>query len=119
MLLVCGKKVKMPISLNLEQLVNKLFPLGEISDIDDPVKLADEPKIKIVGECVREVINDGYNQDEALITISKVIHAGRYRLSSNANVKELSEFTNRTENEVESSIRLVKRIETKLNKSDK
>lgn len=114
-------KVKMPISLTLEQLVNKLFPLGEITDIDDPVKLADEPKkiIKIVGECVREVINDGYNKDEALITISKVIHAGRYSLSSNDNVKELSEFTNRTQNEVESSIRLVKRIENKLDKPDK
>ena len=113
-------KSKMPNSLYIEQLVNKLFPLGEITDVDDPIKLADEPKkiIKIVGECVREVINDGYNKDDALITISKVIHAGRYDLSSNSNVKELSNFTNRTQNEVESSIRLVKRIEKKLN-SDK
>ena len=110
-------KIKMPISLNLEQLVNKLFPLGEITDINDPVKLADEPKkiIKIVGECVREVINDGYNKDDALITISKVIYAGRYSLSLNSNVKELSNFTNCTQNEVKSSIRLVKRIEEKLN----
>lgn len=110
-------KVKMPISLNLEQLVNKLFPLGEITSIDEPIKLAEEPKriIKIVGECVREIINDGYNKDEALITISKVIHAGRYSLSSAANVEELSKFTNRSQNEVESSIRLVKCIEKKLN----
>ncbi len=111
------EKSKMPNSLYIEQLVNKLFPLGEITDIDEPIKLADEPKkiIKIVGECVREVINDGYNKDDALITISKVIHAGRYSLSSNSNVKELSHFTNLTQNEVESSIRLVKRIEEKLN----
>lgn len=113
-------KVKMPISLNLEQLVNKLFPLGEITSIDEPIKIAEEPKriIKIVGECVREIINDGYNKDEALITISKVIHAGRYSLSSTANVEELSKFTNRSQNEVESSIRLVKCIEKKLNKSN-
>ena len=111
------EKSKMPNSLYIEQLVNKLFPLGEITDVDEPIKLADEPKkiIKIVGECVREVINDGYNKDDALITISKVIHAGRYSLSSNSNVKELSHFTNLTQNEVESSIRLVKRIEEKLN----
>ena len=115
------EKSKMPNSLYIEQLVNKLFPLGEITDVDEPIKLADEPKkiIKIVGECVREVINDGYNKDDALITISKVIHAGRYNLSSNSNVKELSNFTNRTQNEVESSIRLVNRIEKKLNNDKK
>lgn len=114
-------KFKMPISINLEQVVNKLFPLGEIDNIDDPVKIAEKPKkiIKIVGECVREVINDGYNKDEALITISKVIHAGRYSLSSSCNIGELCQFTNCTQNEVESSIRLVKHIEKKLDKLDK
>ena len=59
---------------------------------------------------------DGYNKDEALITISKIIHAGRYNLSINSNIEKLSKFTNRTKNEIESSIRLVKRIEEKLNK---
>ncbi len=110
-------KSKIPKSLYLEQLVNKLFPLGEITDIDDPIKFADEAKkiIKVVGECVREVIHDGYNKDDALITISKVIHAGRYNLSTNSNVEELSNFANRTQNEVESSIRLIKRIDEKLN----
>ena len=107
--------IKMPISLNLEQLVNHLFPLGEIIDIIDPIKIADEPRkiIKIVGECVREIVDD-YNKEEVLTTISKVIYAKRYSLSSDANMKELSEFTNYTLNEVESSIRLVKRIENKL-----
>ncbi len=110
-------KNKMPNSLYLEQLVNKLFPLGEIVDIEEPIKLADELTkiIKIVGECVREVINTEYNKDDALITISKVIYAGRYSLSSNSNVKEISNFTNSTQNEVKSSIKLVKCIEKKLN----
>ena len=111
-------KNKMPNSLYLEQLVYELFPLGEITDIDEPIKIADNPKkiIKIVGEGVRKTIKDGYNEDEALITISKIIHAGRYNLSINSNIEELSKFTNRTKNEVESSIRLVKRIKEKLNK---
>lgn len=110
-------KVKMPISLTLEQIVNRLFPLGEITDVDDPIKLSREATkiIKIAGECVREVINDEYNKEAALITISKVIHAGRYNLSSSDDIKELCEFTDRTQNEVESSIRLVRRIENKLN----
>ena len=110
-------KNKMPNSLYLEQLVNKLFPLGEIVDIEEPIKLAEELTkiIKIVGECVREVINTEYNKDDALITISKVIYAGRYSLSSNSNVKEISNFTNSTQNEVKSSIKLVKCIEKKLN----
>lgn len=112
------EKRKMPMSVNLMLLVEKLFPLGEITDINDPVKLADEPKkiIKIVGESVREVISDGYNKDEVLITISKVIHAERYSLPSNCNIEELCEFTNRTKNEVESSIKLVRRIDNKIYK---
>ncbi len=106
-------KSKLPISLNLEQKVNKLFPLGEVIDVDEPITLAEEPKrtIKIIGDCIREVISDDCNKDKILITISKIIYARRYVLSSNTDIKKLSEFTNHTPNEVESSIRLVKRIE--------
>ena len=113
-------KVKMPISLNLEQKVSRLFPLGEIVDIDEPIELAKEPKntIKIAGECIREAISDGYNKEEALITISKIIYAGRYNLYSNIDIKALSEFANRTPNEVESSIQLVKRIEKRISQTD-
>lgn len=117
---LCGK-VKMPVSLDLEQRVNKLYPLGEVSSIEDSVKLAEEPKkiIKIVGETIRETISNEQNQNEVLITISKVIHAGIYSLSSNCDVKKLSELTERTTDEVASSIKLVKRIETRINKQVK
>ena len=112
------EKEKIPISLKLEQRVNKLYPLGEISSTEDSVKLANEPKkiIKIVGECIREAIMNEENQNDALITISKVIHAGRYCLSSNSDIKELSEFTERNTDEVESSIKLLRRIENRINK---
>ena len=114
-------KVKMPVSLNLEQRVNKLYPLGEVRNLEDSVKLAEETKkiIRIVGETIKETISNEQNQNEALITISKVIHAGRYCLSSNSDVKILSEFTERTTDEVESSIKLVKRIETIIDKQVK
>lgn len=88
---LCGK-VKMPVSLNLEQRVNKLYPLGKVSSFEDGVKLAEEPKkiIKIVGETIKETITNEQNQNEVLITISKVIHAGRYCISSNSDVEKLS-----------------------------
>ena len=114
-------KVKMPVSLNLEQRVNKLYPLGEVDSVEDSVKLASEPKkiIKIVGECIRETILNEQNQTEALIIISKVIHAGRYCISSNSDVKKLSEFTKCTTDAVETSVSLVKRIKTKIDRQIK
>ena len=117
---LCGK-VKMPVSLNLEQRVNKLYPLGEVDSVEDSVKLASEPKkiIKIVGECIRETILNEQNQTEALIIISKVIHAGRYCISSNSDVKKISEFTKCTTDSVETSVSLVKRIKTKIDRQIK
>lgn len=113
-------KVKMPISLYLEEKVDRLFPLGEVVDIEEPIELAKEAKntIRIAGECIREAIGDNYNKEEALITISKIIYAGRYNLSSESNIKELSDFANRTQHEVESSIQLVKRIEKRISQMD-
>ena len=117
---LCGK-VKMPVSLNLELRVNKLYPLGKVSSFEDGVKLAEEPKkiIKIVGETIKETITNEQNQNEVLITISKVIHAGRYCISSNSDVKKLSEFIESSTDKVESSIKLVKRIETRIDKQVK
>lgn len=105
------RKVKMPTSLNLGQMVNKLYPLGKVSSLEESVKLAEESKkiIKIVGEPIRKSITNEQNQNDVLITISKVIHAGRYCLS-NSDVKILSEFTECTTDEIESSIKLVKRV---------
>lgn len=111
----------MPVSLNLEQRVNKLYPLGKVSSFEDGVKLAEEPKkiIKIVGETIKETITNEQNQNEVLITISKVIHAGRYCISSNSDVEKLSEFIESSTDKVESSIKLVKRIETRIDKQVK
>lgn len=112
-----GKR-KMPLSLVLEQRVNKLYPLGKVSNLEDCVKLAKEPKeiIKIVGECIREAISFEQNQNEALITISKIIYAGRYDLSSNRDLEKISELSNCSTDLVKSSITLVKRIENRIKK---
>lgn len=117
---LCGKE-KMPLSLNLQQRVNKLYSLGEVNSVEDNIKLADGPKkiIKIVGECIREAIPNELNKNEVLITISKIIHAGSYCLPFNGDVKRLSEFTKRTTDEVSSSLKLVKRIKNKIGKQVK
>lgn len=56
------------------------------------------------------------DKDEALEKISQVIYASRYSLSSNSDINRICEFTKCTLEEVESSIQLVKKIESKMNK---
>lgn len=110
-----GKR-NIPMSMNLSILVYELFPLGEIKEIDNPIQLRENAKktISIVGEGIRNAIDSTDNQEEALITISKVIHAARYDLSSAASVKDVAEYTNCLSDEVESSMKLVKRINAKI-----
>ena len=97
-----------------------MYPLGVISEVKDNVKLAEEPRkiIGIVGDSVRDAISLEDDMNEALITISKVIHASRYNLSSDVDISEIAEFTNRSVDDVEVSVQLVKRIEHKINKEN-
>ena len=113
-------KLKMPLSLKLEEMVQKMYPFGVVSEVEDNVKLAEEPKkiIEIVGDSVRDAISLEDDMNEALITISKVIHASRYNLSSDVDISEIAEFTNRSVDDVEVSVQLVKRIEHKINKEN-
>lgn len=108
-------KYKIPLSLKLEQFVNNLFPLGKVYD-DNLVEIPEDSKktIKIVGECVRNKIKKEKNKDIYLMIISKVAYIVEYNLSSNVDSTKLSELTNYTQNEVESSIKLLKRIKNKL-----
>lgn len=113
-----GKR-KIPMSMNLSNLVYELFPLGEIKEIDNPIKLREdaEKTISIVGEGIRNAIDSTDNREEALITISKVLHATRYNLSSTASVQDVAKYTDCLSDEIESSMKLVKRINTRI--SDK
>lgn len=110
-----GKR-NIPMSMNLSNLVYELFPLGEIKEIDNPIQLREDAKktISIVGEGIRNAIDSTDNKEEALITISKVIHAARYNLSSTASVEDVAKYTDCSSDEVESSMKLVKRINTKI-----
>lgn len=110
---------RMPESLTLLQMVNRLFPLGEVTVIEDPVKLKETAKetIRIVGETIRETIGNNQDVNEALITISKTIYAGRYNLVSvYDDIEKLVEYPNinLTYSEANSSTQLVKRIKKTL-----
>lgn len=110
-----GKR-NIPMSMNLSNIVYELFPLGEINEIDNPMQLREDAKktISIVGEGIRNAIDSTDNQEEALITISKVIHAARYNLSSTASIEDVAKYTDCSSDEVESSMKLVKRINKKI-----
>lgn len=112
---ICGK-TKMPISLKLEQQIDKLYPIGKVNQIDEDIEIVSQYKkiIKVIGECVEKTITSSKNKNEALITISKVIHAGGFCLSSDSDIKKLSEFTDRTVDDVETSIKLVKSIKNRI-----
>lgn len=113
-------KLKMPFSLKLEEMVQKMYPFGVVDEVQDNIKLAEEPKkiIRIVGDSIRDVISLEDDMNDALITISKVIYASRYNLSSDVDIREIAEYTNRSVDDVESSVQLVKRIEHKINKEN-
>ena len=108
----------MPESLAFLQMVNSLFPLGEVTVIEDPVQLKEGAKetIKLIGETIREDVDRDYDQHmKALMTISKTIYVGHY--ASDYNVDKLLEYPNidLTSSEVDKSVQLVKKIEWKLN----
>lgn len=110
---------RMPESLTLLQMTNRLFPLGEVTIIEDPVELKATAKetIRIVGETIRETIGNNQDMNEALITISKTIYAGRYNLVYiYDDIERLVEYPNinLTYSEANSSTQLVKRIKKKL-----
>lgn len=106
---------KMPESLTLFQKVYNLFPLGEITIVDDPIELKASAKkyIEIIGETIRTKLGSEKNINEELIIISKAIYDGRYDISY-PDIKELTEYSNinLTVSEAESSLK--KKVKLKI-----
>ena len=109
-------KMMMPISLQLEQDVERLYPFGEVDEVEDNISLVQEAQkeIGIIGKTIREDVLDENELNEKLITISKLLHAKRYNLPSHCRVDEISKFIGRTPSEVKSNIKLVKQINNKI-----
>lgn len=109
-------KMMMPISLRLEQDVERLYPFDEIDEVEDNVSLVQEAKkeIEMIGQAIRENVSGRKELNEKLITTSRVLHAKRYNLPSNCQVDAISDFIGRTPSEVKSTIKLVKQINDKI-----
>lgn len=109
---------KMPISLNLEQRIRRLYPLGEVSAISAEIKLDGnfQKIIETVGKSINDFIVNKENKDEILINVSRTIYANRYCLQFDGNIENISRVAGITTNDVESSIKLVKSIKSKVDK---
>lgn len=110
----------MPESLVLLQMVNNLFPLGEVDVVDESIELKDNAKktIKTVGETIRET-SDNKNLNQILIAISSTIYSKRYDIDSLDHIKYLSEVLNIYFNNAESSTQLGKKVKGKTDDNKK
>ena len=112
-------KGKLPMSLRLQQIVEELYPLGEINEVDEPVKLRDWAinTIKVVGKYVRDLLKNEYKEfeeEDVLSLLSRVIHAGGYSLYEQNKVDKISKYAHCAPKEVETTIQLVKKINKEL-----
>lgn len=103
-----------PVSYDLRRRVNRLYPFGVVNKTN--IKLAEEPKfiIKSVRDSIDEMMDDDSEFVQKLIAISKIIYVKKYCVSTDSDIDKISKFTNSTSNEVESSMKLVKHIESKI-----
>lgn len=103
-----------PMSITLKSDIDYLFPFGQIINIDNPVKIKEEYQnlIKLIGNEIREYMRTE-NKIDILPIMSKVIYAARYSLSSISNVSDISKYTDCSNEDIESSIKLVKKINSK------
>lgn len=115
------EKVNMPISLAIEQRVDSLFPLGEVTEFGETFTLTDEAKsiIENVGESIRESIKGSKNKDKALITLSNIIYERRYNLASSSDTEWLIKHTTCTPEEIKSTIKLLESVEKRVRKMNK
>lgn len=109
-------KNKMPISVYLYEKVNSLFPLGKIENLGNDVKIYEEASkiTKSIGLIVREYMHNSDDEIETLRQISRVFYAKSNCLRINAKLEEIADYCNYPTNEVEKTLKLIKKIDKKL-----
>lgn len=108
-----------PHSLKLNQIIENLFPFGEIENFDKTNKLDDkiQKKVRIMGKTLLESIPSEYEIEEYLKTLSKIIYAGGDNLTlypSNYTIKRITSYSNIPQKEVENTMKLVKKISEEI-----
>lgn len=109
-------KEKIPMSMSLYFQIYKLFPLGEVNEVIDPIKINDENKRKIfiIGEEIRNSLGPNDNLKDILISISRAIYGARWYFYQGQNILDIARNVNCNVSEVESCIKLVKSIDSKI-----
>ena len=102
---------KIPCSSYLSSIVSSLFPLGEIKDvISSGLREDTKESILLIGNLTRETMKQSKDSEDSLIALSKVMHVKRHVLPSTARIEEISEYSNCSYQDVQSSLELIKKI---------
>lgn len=106
---------KMPISYDLEELLRDFAPFGKV-DIDKKsnLSLKDRDCIKIIGDYVRNYVSTDNNMIDSLVCLSTLLYMNGYDNVDNINKERVDLFTRYPEEQINNSIKLVKRIDNKI-----
>lgn len=107
---------KFPISIALSKTVHKLKPFGKIENLDNMVRLDEilEQDIKTIGKIIKKHLSNTTNELECLKKLSTIFYTGHNCLPTNAAIVTISEHCKISIPEVESSLKLVKKIKKNI-----
>lgn len=105
-----------PVSISLSTTVKKLAPIGKIETIDNIVKLDEllEQDIKIIGETIKKYTSQTTDEIDSLKRISKIFYSGNNCIPTQTAIETISECCKIPIEEVESSLKLRKKIRQRL-----
>lgn len=109
---------RIPVIPHLLGRIQRLYFLGEVVILEEDIDLPDCYKnlIKTIGKMARQNITDNVALMEELIKLNKIIYAGKYNLHKEVDVEKIAEFSHYSKEEVKSCIKLVHKIDQKINK---
>lgn len=112
-----GKR-KIPYSIEINEIVNNLFPLGKVDENEELLKIRKDAKgkIKVIGEEIISALNNKGDLSQNLLILSKILYASNYSLSKNVPIEEIARYTECSNEEIKSSFNLINKIYQKLNK---
>ena len=100
----------------LKYLVNKLYPYGEVDQIEDPIPFQTNAikKTKMIGQSITQFMKENDNSINCLINIANIIYWNRFHIKNNASINYLIEKTKLSEQEINKTVDFVKKITKKI-----
>ncbi len=105
-----------PFSISLYGTVNNLFPLGKITNVENPYYLSNraEKEIAIIGETIRNTESYKENELATLSTFSKVAYGTNYSQYHFDDSNDIASRSSCPVDKVESYLKLVKKINERI-----